>query len=390
MDESQLSTVGYRAGETVGSARIFTQPEAMLPPVLVDDRTTPRLAIQVESVADFLFANGLSVADVEINGHPSSTLRYARVAQGERVEFWIVERHGTRDFESEQAGVENVAKVWHHAEQFRLRKRRFAESEEGFAAALALIDAAIGDLGVDRTCDLFFAAEREYWQSRNRAARLQKARQDQLGLGWANHDHHTYRSSREYFARLIEVLTTLGFECRERFYAGREAGWGAQVLEQRNCGLVVFADVDLSPEEVAIDFAHEPLRPANQLGTVGLWCRLHGEAFLEAGLHHLECQFDFHAAREQLAAAGVGSMDPFTNFEFLKQSFTAADNWPVEPGRIDRLLREGLITAEQAETFRREGARGSHLEILQRDEGYKGFNQTGISEIITRTDPRNR
>ena len=48
----------------------------------------------------------------------------------------------------------------------------------------------------------------------------------------------------------------------------------------------------------------------------------------------------------------------------------------------------GRITPEQADRFRREGALGSHLEILERNDGYKGFNQTGISEIITRTDPR--
>jgi hypothetical protein len=31
---------------------------------------------------------------------------------------------------------------------------------------------------------------------------------------------------------------------------------------------------------------------------------------------------------------------------------------------------------------------GSHLEILERNDGYKGFNQTGVSDIIARTDPR--
>ena len=31
-------------------------------------------------------------------------------------------------------------------------------------------------------------------------ARIQKRRQDLLGLGWANHDHHTFRSSRAHFA----------------------------------------------------------------------------------------------------------------------------------------------------------------------------------------------
>src|SRR3712207_6265746 len=95
------------------------------------------------------------------------------------------------------------------------------------------------DLGIDRTCELFFAAEREYWQRRNRAAQVQKARQDRLGLGWANHDHHTYRSSREHFAPLIAVLEKLGFQCRERFYAGHDAGWGAQVIEQPVAGITI-------------------------------------------------------------------------------------------------------------------------------------------------------
>jgi hypothetical protein len=31
---------------------------------------------------------------------------------------------------------------------------------------------------------------------------------------------------------------------------------------------------------------------------------------------------------------------------------------------------------------------GSHLEILQREDGCKGFTQTGIDEIILKTDPR--
>src|SRR5262249_36677222 len=159
---------------------------------------------------------------------------------------------------------------------------------------------ATKDLGMDRACDLFFATEREYWQRRNRAARAQKARQDRLGLGWANHDHHTYRSSRDHFARLIALFEKLGFHCRERFYAGAQAGWGAQVLEQPRAGIVIFADVDLSPDELFGDFSHEPLPPRQQLGTVGLWCKLHGEALLQAGMHHLECQFDFDALKQQL------------------------------------------------------------------------------------------
>jgi hypothetical protein len=72
----------------------------------------------------------------------------------------------------------------------------------------------------------------------------------------------------------------------------------------------------------------------------------------------------------------------------LRQAFTEGEIWPVEERRIERLLSSGRISTEQADRFRREGAIGSHLEILERNDGYKGFNQTGISEIITRTDPR--
>ena len=151
---------------------------------------------------------------------------------------------------------------------------------------------------------------------------------------------------------------------------------------------MIFADVDLSPTEVTGDFAHEGLATRDKLGTVGLWCKLHGEAMLQAGMHHLECQFDFDAAREQLAAEGIATMAPFTDFEHLKQAFTDGEVWQVPSARIDAAVAEHFITETQAQRFRQRGSIGSHLEILQRDDGYKGFNQTGISEIILQTDPR--
>ena len=180
----------------------------------------------------------------------------------------------------------------------------------------------------------------------------------------------------------------LGFHCRERFYAGREAGWGAQVMEQTNAGIITFNDVDLTPDELMGDFSHQGLAPQSSLGTVGLWCALHGEAMLQAGMHHLEAQFDFVQLRDQLASQDVKMMKPFTDFPYLRQAFTEGEIWPVRSERIDRLLGAGRITAEQAKQFREKGALGSHLENLERNQGFKGFNQTGISEIIARTDPR--
>ena len=101
--------------------------------------------------------------------------------------------------------------------------------------ALRLAQSRVSEMGTDTAAWIAFAAEREHWQRRNRAGQIQKACQDRLGLGWANHDHHTFRSSRSVFSLLIEILETFGFHPRERFYAGAEAGWGAQVMEQPVC-----------------------------------------------------------------------------------------------------------------------------------------------------------
>ena len=347
---------------------------------------TRHLAIKVESVVDFLAAHELT--QVEIEGPPFASLRRARVASENGVELWIVERHGSLSFESSLSEDVPLCAIARHSEAFRLRQREFVHDADGFAHATQLVDAAIADLGRDRACELFFAAERDYWLRRNQAGRVQKGRQDRLGLGWANHDHHTYRSSRACFSLLIAFLERLGFVCRERFYAGRDAGWGAQVIEHPVTGIIIFADVDMSPEELSQDFSHEPLPPRDHLGTVGLWCGLHGEAFLQAGLHHLECQFDFSATRDQLKLAGIDTMPPFTDYPYLRQAFTRGEQWRVKPHRIERLRAASLITDEQAQTFVTNGALGSHLEILQRNDGYKGFNQKGISEIIAATDPR--
>jgi hypothetical protein len=362
-------------------------------PAVVTDVGSLGVALRCESIEAALVplpaALGARPVDAEqVIGHRGSDFRYASIDAHAGGEIWLVERHGYAGFAFRDADSSHVRAAGRHANAMRGRHRVFDSPDEGFAHASQLFAAAAADLSTAWACDLFFAGERGYWQSRNRAGQVQFERQQRLGLGWANHDHHTYRSSRAAFRPLIMTLEQMGFMCRERFYAGREAGWGAQVLEQPDCRVVIFADVDLSPEEVAGDFAHEPLAERNELGTVGLWCALHGEAFLEAGMHHLECQFDFDAACEQLAKLGVETMAPFTDFPFLKQAFTTGEMWPVEPPRIERLLSQQRITAEQAERFRREGALGSHLEILERNDGYKGFNQTGISEIITRTDPR--
>ena len=380
-----LIDAGFAVIEKGTDRTVYKHAGGLFPVIVIADQSESRIGLKVESVVDFVATHQIQV---DMKSIPNASKRIAMVAADQDFEFWVIEKHGIQCWETCIDEANHALQICQIQESFRLRNRHCKSNRDGFDNANESIDDAIERIGVDRACDLFFQCERIYWESRNHAARVQKARQDRLGLGWANHDHHTYRSSRESFADLISILEKLGFNCRERFYAGAEAGWGAQVLEQERCGIVVFADVDMSEEELAGDFAHEGFESRDELGTVGLWCALHGEAFLEAGMHHLECQFDYSAARNLLENNGVLSMDPFTDFAFLKQCFTNAEIWKVDEDRLETLVTQKSISKDEAEKFRVNGAVGSHLEILERNDGYKGFNQSGVSKIIAKTDPR--
>lgn len=386
----RLLQAGYIQDNITPGLSRFVQPHGMFPPIMLWwDYGSFEVALKAESVADFAAIHAIQN---DIGGAPLSLYRWlpACVCETTDTKLVVVERHGYLGAAAAPFDAQKAINRLHHLEEFRARRRDFGEAEEaGFELAEGLIGSAIEDVGRDVACDLFFAAEREYWQRRNRAAQFQKARQDRLGLGWANHDHHTYRCSRKHFSRLIGLWEKLGFQLRERFYAGAEAGWGAQICEQPNTGIITFNDVDLSPDELMNDFSHEPLPERNHLGTVGLWCGLHGESFLQAGMHHLECQFDFDAIKQQMESdGGIKVMKPFTDYPYLRQAFTEGERWPVKEDRLQRLLAKAQITAEQAAQFRAQGAIGSHLENLERNEGFKGFNQKGVSEIIAKTDPR--
>ena len=387
----ELHAIGYRkeaSAEAASGQTVFWHPEAMLPRIVVEasqSRTDfpSGIAIRVDDISDFIAAHHL---EGEPEGAPFSQFRCLRVAEENGTRFEVVQRRGYRGYLPRKTS--NAADLLTAKELWQTRSRLFSNDEEGFAHTQGVLDRVIELVGRDIACNIVFEHERTYWQSRNRAAQLQKARQDKLGLGWANHDHHTFRSSRRHFVDLMRALEKLGFERRERYYTGAQAGWGAQILEQPVEGIVAFCDVDLLPEETEIDFSRVQLSDSAKLGTIGLWVGLHGESLLEAGMHHLECRFDYALLREQLAELNVSTMKPFSDLPFLKQAFTEGERWPVHRERLDRLREEGLIDAKQFDQFLREGAIGSHLENLQRKGGFKGFNQKSVSVIIEATDPR--
>src|ERR1019366_8831784 len=174
------------------------------------------LALRPEFVADFIMRNNLSG---EIEGEPFSQFRRVVVNEenGTRVE--AVEHRAYRGFLPAPLKPGQLAAILKAKEIWNTRRRFFANDADGVALAKRLLAESLKLVGRDQTCQIFFEAERAYWESRNRAARIQKFRQDQLGLGWGNHDHHTFRCSRQFFVDVNEFLLALGFEKRERYYA---------------------------------------------------------------------------------------------------------------------------------------------------------------------------
>lgn len=382
----ELEACGFVGDIAAPSYRVFHHPGALLPSVVVKDHDQPvvGVAVSVDSIADFLMVRGLSGY---LEGSPLSGYRRCCVSNDNGYSLWVVERRSTRSMEPTHEESGFVEKYLLASEMWRSRPRDI-EEREAIKYMFSLAEDIINILGKDMAAWIIVECERDLWQRRNRAGQIQKNRQDRLGMGWANHDHHTFRSSRSHFHQLVRLFEMLGFQNRERFYAGEEAGWGAQVMENNNCGITLFLDVDLSPVEIELDFAHQPLEELDSLGTIGLWCALHGDSILKAGMHHLEAMFFFDELTRDLSKEGVKMMQPFSDFSHLRQAFTEGEIWQVDPKRVSNLVKKGLIKPAEAEIFLSHGALGSHLENLQRRDGFKGFNEKNVSFIIKKTDPR--
>jgi len=383
----KIEKLGFEEERNFSWGTSYRHLGAQLPTIVLDKTSKNRMdvAVAVDSIADFLMVRGL---DRDIEGSPLSPFRRSLVLEEGNIRLWAVERRGTRTLEPTYEEGEYAEMYITVLEKWQTRTRHSENEADEIETAIYLADEFSSIMGQDVAAWIVCEGERKYWEARNRAGQIQKNRQDRLGLGWANHDHHTFRSSRRHFQSLVQLFEILGFTKRERFYAGEEAGWGAQVMENSNAGLVLFLDVDLAPEEVKIDFANQHLEEKDRLGTIGLWCELHGDSILKAGMHHLEGQFLFENLKSDLDQYEVGMMQPFSDFSYLKQAFTQGEIWKVDPKRVERLLNAGQISKEDADKFLTKGAVGSHLENLQRREGYKGFNQNNVSFIIGETDPR--
>jgi len=59
----------------------------------------------------------------------------------------------------------------------------------------------------------------------------------------------------------------------------------------------------------------------------------------------------------------------------------------VKKDKLTLLLKEHKLSEEKISAFAEQGAVGSHLEDIQRSQGFKGFNQNSVSAIIKWTNP---
>lgn len=383
--KAKLPTLGLVEHEMPEGDRVWKHPGARLPALrFKSKRTTPCLALLVENIDSFANANEITLDACHGDIDSGYQCAHLSLPAGELMPITRQGYNGYAPGTLSEAEAGRLATLRQKLSQ----RQRVGEESTVIALATDLARELVTELGIGRATDEFFLSERNYYIKKNSAAQWQYAQQEKIGIDWANHDHHTYRSSRASFRALIQLFKTLGFVTRERFYAGAEAGWGAQVLEHPISRVVLFADVDIAPEELDIDFATVDLPERDTLGTIGLWCALHTSSIAEAGMHHIECEYDFERSKTLLEAHGHAVMPPFTDLPMLKQAFTVAEKWQVPSTRIQPLVEANLLTKAQGEQFLAQGAPGSHLEILQRWEGFKGFNKTGVSSIIRDTDAR--
>ncbi len=382
-DIQDIILLGYKEKkelELPSETRMYNIPGSNLFPILIHPDETNELFIRPESIRDFQRTWSLRSEIEGTENAPYNTLEISR--QNNRL-LLACERRGYDGFVvKEPSDLDDYLGA---LDFFSTRKR---ETIKDLTVLEECISKYSSNLVSGRLADAFFKAERQFWIDKNRAGRHQRRLQDDIGLGWANRDHQAFRCSRGNFSRIVRIFESLGMRPRERFYAGAQAGWGAQVLEHPVTKEAIFADVDLEPEESVGDFAHDGLPPRRELGTVGLWVGLHGESILSAGLHHLAVLVDYEKSSQMLPSQDVGVMSPFSSFPFLKQAFTEGHIWNLDRGRLDTLLEDGSIDREQYSLFSSQGAIGGHVEIIERNYGFKGFNQDSVSAIIKATDPR--
>src|SRR5439155_18803026 len=183
-EETLLRRAGFvedPLGEAEQDMVLFHHPAAMLPRVLLSQNeadTSIAVAVRVENLMDFMAVHAISA---EPEGDPLSHFRRVAISVENGARLEAVERRGYRGFMPGRMQAGEVEALLKARELWQTRPRTFDRAEEGYRAAHARLDRIIDLIGRDLACHVVFEGERAYWQRRNRAAQLQKERQDKLG-----------------------------------------------------------------------------------------------------------------------------------------------------------------------------------------------------------------
>lgn len=354
--------------------RLYAHEEAIFPALYIEEVKSEKasavleIALKVEDLEQLQKKRKYSGS---VSGEVESSFRkMSWVGPRGSYRLTFVERKGHRNFlEGPKEDLKNLREVRYLFGPHRdTQIRPLEDVEAAFDRTFEIVEKAMTLVGRERAAYEWLQAEVRYWEQRNKAATLQGERQRALGLGWMNKDHMTYRNSKAMFPRTVELLSRLGFEKRERLHAEE---FTAQILENRALGVAAFVDVD--PRE------------KKEIGTVGLWVKVHGESLLIAGLHHMAARFDFVNVQEILGRHGITFRPPFSNFDELKQVFTEGEKRLIPERHAKRLYKNGFITQLQYQRYVTEGAIYTHLENIQRRNGFKGFNPQSVDVTLRDT-----
>src|SRR5712671_5112503 len=158
--------------ETPNGEAAYEHPRATLPRILIrpgKKQHPSMIALRPEFVADFMAHHNIPG---EPEGEPFSRYRRIIVAEENETTLEAVERHGYRSLVPAPLKSGELEAIIKARELWRTRRRMFANDAEGFAVANKILERVLKLVGQDVACQLFFEAEREYWESRNRAGQI--------------------------------------------------------------------------------------------------------------------------------------------------------------------------------------------------------------------------
>ncbi len=353
---AELEAVGYRRewqGNYAVNVPVFGHEGGLFPRLAVASGTGPEVrevAIKVESVADFSRAHDLGL---EIVGYAMGPYRVGRVPGAED------EPGGGR-----AAGLSGLRAV-----PERPRPRGADGAADGPGRAWRPATSGTGGSVGSTTTRRVSTRPRRPWSGSSSFAEARRTWRATSSSRWSGTTgsrgtgrRRCRKGGRTGSGSAGRTTTTTPSAARggsSRGSSGSSSGWGSssasastpgrtpaggrRCWSTRSRGSSSSPTSTWPPRRSTTDFAHQALPDLPRPNTVGLWVGLHGESMLEAGMHHLEAQFDFDALRDDLQTeAGIVTMKPFSDFPFLRQAFTAGRALAGRPSTGGPLAPEGL------------------------------------------------